>query len=99
MELGLLTPKKAYDFYNDLHSYLASSGVDAVKVDAQNFMETLGSGLSGRVSITRQYRQALDESITRNFEDNNLIACMCHNSDSIYRFFSFFGKFIFMDFV
>ena len=87
--VGIIDPEKAYDFYNDLHSYLASSGADGVKVDVQNLMETLGSGLGGRVSITRQYQQALDESIARNFKDNNLIACMCHNSDTIYRFFHF----------
>ncbi|KAL6973127.1 galactinol--sucrose galactosyltransferase [Sarracenia purpurea var. burkii] len=82
--VGIIDPEKVYDFYNDLHSHLASSGVDGVKVDVQNLMETLGSGLGGRVSITRQYQWALDESIARNFKDNNLIACMCHNSDSIY---------------
>ncbi|PSR95905.1 Galactinol--sucrose galactosyltransferase [Actinidia chinensis var. chinensis] len=82
--VGIIDPEKAYDFYNDLHSYLASSGADGVKVDVQNLMETLGSGFGGRVSITRRYQQALDESIARNFKDNNLIACMCHNSDSIY---------------
>ncbi|KAF5957367.1 hypothetical protein HYC85_004592 [Camellia sinensis] len=65
-------------------NYLASSGVDGVKVDVQNLLETLGSGLGGRVTITRKYQQALDESIARNFKDNNLIASMCHNSDSIY---------------
>ncbi|KAI8018053.1 putative galactinol--sucrose galactosyltransferase 2 [Camellia lanceoleosa] len=82
--VGIIDPEKVYDFYNDLHSYLASSGVDGVKVDVQNLLETLGSGLGGRVTITRKYQQALDESIARNFKDNNLIASMCHNSDSIY---------------
>uniref|UniRef100_A0A5B7B526 galactinol--sucrose galactosyltransferase n=1 Tax=Davidia involucrata TaxID=16924 RepID=A0A5B7B526_DAVIN len=82
--VGVIDPQKVYDFYNDLHSYLASSGVDGVKVDVQNLIETLGSGYGGRVSITRQYQAALDESIARNFKDNNLICCMCHNSDSIY---------------
>ncbi|KAI8529106.1 hypothetical protein RHMOL_Rhmol12G0200300 [Rhododendron molle] len=82
--VGVIDPEKVYDFYNDQHSYLASSGVDGVKVDVQNLMETLGSGLGGRVSVTRQYQQALDESISKNFTDNNLIACMCHNTDFIY---------------
>ncbi|KAH7856680.1 hypothetical protein Vadar_004176 [Vaccinium darrowii] len=82
--VGIIDPEKVYDFYNDLHSYLASSSVNGVKVDVQNLMETLGSGLVGRVLITRQYQQALDESISKNFKENNLIACLCHNSDSIY---------------
>lgn len=84
--VGIIDTEKVYDFYNDLHSYLASSSVDGVKVDVQNLMETLGSGLGGRVSITRQYQQALHESISKNFKENNLIVCLCHNSDSIYRF-------------
>ncbi|KAK9278952.1 hypothetical protein L1049_028534 [Liquidambar formosana] len=82
--VGIIDPQKIYDFYNDLHSYLASSGVDGVKVDVQNLIETLGSGHGGRVSLTRQYQEALEQSIARNFKENNLICCMSHNSDSIY---------------
>lgn len=84
--VGLIDPEKIFEFYNDLHCYLACCGVDGVKVDAQNLLETLGSGYGGRVSITRQYQEALEQSMERNFRDNNLICCMCHNSDSIFRF-------------
>ncbi|KAG4171079.1 hypothetical protein ERO13_A12G186301v2 [Gossypium hirsutum] len=45
--VGIIDPQKIFDFYNDLHSYLSSNGVDGVKVDAQNFIETLGSGFGG----------------------------------------------------
>lgn len=83
--VGIIDPQKVYDFYNDLHSYLADSGVDGVKVDVQNLIQTLGSGYGGRVSISKQYHEALDESIEKNFRENNLICCMCHNSDNIYR--------------
>ncbi|XVE56686.1 hypothetical protein DITRI_Ditri04bG0030600 [Diplodiscus trichospermus] len=82
--VGIIAPKKIFDFYNDLHSYLSCSGVDGVKVDAQNMIETLGSGYGGRVALTRQYQQALEQSTSRNFKDNNLICCMSLNSDSIY---------------
>ncbi|XP_059442460.1 probable galactinol--sucrose galactosyltransferase 2 [Corylus avellana] len=82
--VGTIDPQKIFEFYNDLHSYLASSGVDGVKVDVQNLIETLGSGYGGRVSLTRRYQEALEQSIARNFKDNNLICCMSHNSDSIY---------------
>jgi raffinose synthase len=87
--VGVIDPSKIFDFYNDLHSYLASNGVDGVKVDVQNLIETLGSGCGGRVTLTRQYQEALERSISRNFKENNLICCMSHNSDSIYRFSSF----------
>jgi len=84
--VGIIDPQNIFEFYNDLHSYLASSGVDGVKVDVQNLIETLGSGYGGRVSLTRRYQEALEQSIARNFKDNNLICSMSHNSDSIYRF-------------
>lgn len=83
--VGVIDPQKIFEFYNDLHSYLASSGVDGVKVDVQNLIETLGSGNGGRVSLTKHYQEALEQSIALNFEDNNLICCMSHNSDTIYR--------------
>ncbi|PIN06744.1 Galactinol--sucrose galactosyltransferase [Handroanthus impetiginosus] len=82
--LGLVHPKKVFNFYNELHAYLASCGVDGVKVDVQNIIETLGAGHGGRVSLTRSYHQALEASIARNFQDNGCIACMCHNTDGIY---------------
>ncbi|XP_051133190.1 probable galactinol--sucrose galactosyltransferase 2 [Andrographis paniculata] len=82
--VGLIDPRKVFEFYNDMHSYLAGSGVDGVKVDVQNVLATLGSGYGGRVSITKQYHEALDESVEKNFRNNNLICCMCHNSDSIF---------------
>ncbi|KAM1240614.1 hypothetical protein ACFX2I_046153 [Malus domestica] len=82
--LGLVHPKKIFNFYNELHSYLASCGVDGVKVDVQNIIETLGSGHGGRVSLTRSYHQALEASVARNFADNGCISCMCHNTDGLY---------------
>ncbi|KAK4391609.1 putative galactinol--sucrose galactosyltransferase 6 [Sesamum angolense] len=82
--LGLVNPKNVYKFYNELHSYLASAGIDGVKVDVQCILETLGAGLGGRVEITRQYQQALDASVARNFPDNGCIACMSHNLESLY---------------
>ncbi|KAF5750210.1 galactinol--sucrose galactosyltransferase 2 isoform X1 [Tripterygium wilfordii] len=82
--LGLVHPRKVFNFYNELHSYLASCGVDGVKVDVQNIIETLGAGHGGRVSLTRAYMQGLEASIARNFSDNGCISCMCHNTDGIY---------------
>ncbi|XP_075503723.1 putative galactinol--sucrose galactosyltransferase 2 [Primulina tabacum] len=82
--VGLVNPEKVNDFYNDMHSYLASCGVDGVKVDVQNLLETLGSTHGGRVSITKKYHEALDESMKKNFGENNLICCMSHNTDSIF---------------
>lgn len=82
--LGMINPKSVYKFYNELHSYLASAGIDGVKVDVQCILETLGGGLGGRVELTRQYHQALDASVAQNFPDNGCIACMSHNTDALY---------------
>ncbi|OIT29325.1 PREDICTED: probable galactinol--sucrose galactosyltransferase 6 [Nicotiana attenuata] len=82
--LGLVNPKSAYKFYNEMHSYLASAGVDGLKVDVQCILETLGSGLGGRVELTKQYHQALDASVSKNFPDNGCIACMSHSTDALY---------------
>ncbi|KAL9249040.1 putative galactinol--sucrose galactosyltransferase 6 [Drosera capensis] len=82
--LGLVNPKSAFKFFNDMHSYLAEKGIDGVKVDVQCILETLGGGLGGRVELTRQYHQALDTSVSKNFPDNGCIACMSHNTDALY---------------
>ncbi|KAG5148689.1 hypothetical protein JHK82_015570 [Glycine max] len=73
---------------NNLHHF-----VDSIKQNMNvkwsqsrcpNLIETLGSEYGGRVSLTKRFQEALEQSVTRNFMDNNLISCMCHNSDSIY---------------
>ncbi|KAF0901643.1 hypothetical protein E2562_003596 [Oryza meyeriana var. granulata] len=82
--LGLVHPRAVYRFYDELHAYLAAAGVDGVKVDVQCILETLGDGHGGRVSLTRQFHQALDASIAKNFPDNGIIACMSHHTDALY---------------
>ncbi|KAJ8768234.1 hypothetical protein K2173_021174 [Erythroxylum novogranatense] len=82
--LGIVNPKGVYKFYNEMHNYLASAGIDGLKVDVQSILETVGGGLGGRVELTRQYHQALDASVARNFPDNGCIACMSHNTDALY---------------
>ncbi|KAK1357631.1 hypothetical protein POM88_050887 [Heracleum sosnowskyi] len=82
--LGLVHPKKIFTFFSELHSYLASCGVDGVKVDVHTIIETLGAGFGGRVSLTHSYIQALEASIAENFPDNDCISCMSHNTDELY---------------
>ncbi|GKV36479.1 hypothetical protein SLEP1_g44606 [Rubroshorea leprosula] len=82
--LGLVNPEKVFNFYDELHSYLASAGIDGVKVDVQNILETLGAGHGGRVKLARKYHQALEASIARNFLNNDIISCMSHNTDGLY---------------
>ncbi|PIA58358.1 hypothetical protein AQUCO_00500346v1 [Aquilegia coerulea] len=83
--VGIIDPDKISEFYDDLHSYLVSQNVDGVKVDVQNLLETVASGLGGRVLLTRQFQNALENSIAANFEDNGIICCMGQSTDSIYQ--------------
>ncbi|KAK4752348.1 hypothetical protein SAY87_021146 [Trapa incisa] len=82
--IGTLDPALASQFYEDLHSYLVSQNVDGVKVDVQNILETIATGLGGRVSLTRVFQKALEKSIAANFQDNSIICCMGLSTDSIY---------------
>ncbi|XP_031393395.1 probable galactinol--sucrose galactosyltransferase 2 isoform X2 [Punica granatum] len=82
--IGTLDPAAASQFYDDLHSYLVSQNVDGVKVDVQNILETIGTDLGGRVSLTKQFQEALEKSIAANFQDNSIICCMGQSTDSIY---------------
>lgn len=84
--IGTIDPAKIYQFYDDLHKYLVSQDVDGVKVDVQNILETISSGLGGRVPLTRRFQQALEESIAANFQDNSIICCMGQSTDSIYQY-------------
>ena len=52
--LGMMNPKNVFQFYDELHSYLAASGIDGVKVDVQNVLTIVGSGFGGRVALTSQ---------------------------------------------
>ncbi|KAL2603528.1 hypothetical protein AAZV13_09G015700 [Glycine max] len=82
--IGVMDPAKISEFYDDLHSYLVSQNIDGVKVDVQNILETISSGLGGRVLLTRRFQQELEKSISTNFQDNSIICCMAHNTDSTY---------------
>ncbi|KAJ0106087.1 hypothetical protein Patl1_18186 [Pistacia atlantica] len=84
--VGIIDPQKIFDFYNDLHGYLASSGVDGVKVDVQNLIETLGSGYGGRVSLTRRSKMSAVARASEDFMPRELnlqtlhIAAVAFNS-------------------
>lgn len=87
--VGAIEPDKAFQFYDDLHGYLASKDVDGVKVDVQNILETISTGLGGRVSLTKKFQQALEKSIATHFQDNSIICCMGQSTDSIYQYITY----------
>lgn len=79
------TPSRAgsFAFYEDYHRLLAAQGIDGVKVDAQAMLECTATGAGGRVALFRDYRQALEDSVARNF-NGHLINCMSHNTETWY---------------
>jgi hypothetical protein len=68
-----------------MHSYLASSAVDGVKVDCQAGVGLVGSALGGGPAAAREFQAALEESIATHFPGNHAINCMCHSSENFYR--------------
>lgn len=67
-----------------------SIDVDEVKVDIQH-VETIGLGYyGGRVHLSGLHQKALEESVAKNFKNNNHISFISHNSGSISRLAGFY---------
>ncbi|KAK4839996.1 hypothetical protein QYF36_026532 [Acer negundo] len=78
--VGTIDPSKASQFYDDLHKYLASQDMDGVKVDVQNILETISTGLGGRLKKKCYYR-ASDDYYPKNPTTQTLhIAAVAFNS-------------------
>ena len=80
---GMIDCEKAFDFYNDYHTYLKNEGVDGVKIDVQSGIEGHTNHRGGRCRVTRQIRDGLEASVCRNF-DGEMINCMSCSNDIIY---------------
>lgn len=82
-EVGRPASAQLGAFYSDYHQYLASQGVDGVKVDNQASVECLGAGQGGRVAIMQATRRALEHS-TRTHFAGELINCMSCSNEMFY---------------
>lgn len=71
--------------YEQMHSYLASVGVDGVKVDGQAAITMMGANSGGSASKTRLYVKAMEESVQQHF-GANCINCMCHPTECLYSY-------------
>lgn len=71
--------------FHDMHSYLASCGISGVKVDCQAGVGMVGSVTGGGPAIAARYHSALEDSVARHFPKNDVINCMCHSTENIYR--------------
>ncbi len=81
--VGVVSPARIADFYEDYHARLRAMGVDGVKVDNQAVLEGVSAALGGRVQTARAYRSALERSAARNFS-GRLMNCMAHGTETWY---------------
>jgi len=92
--VGLITNKPDLaKFYKHIHEPLAKAGIDGVKVDVQSGVSAAGNGVSvvGGPHISRMYTEAMENSVSEHFaSDGNgavdCINCMCHSTESLYRY-------------
>ena len=81
--VGVVSSERIGKFYDDYHQRLEAAGVDGVKVDNQSMIESVAQGFGGRVTMTKAYRAALEESVARHFE-GRLINCMANAMETYY---------------
>ncbi len=83
-----LDPVKS-SLHHDMHEYLASCGVDGVKVDVQGTIGLAGgsaNGGPGGPALAAAYHASLETSVAKHFPGNHLINCMCHSTEDLYNF-------------
>ena len=81
--VGFVSPEKIGQFFDEYHAYLASQGVDGVKVDSQALLEGISHGHGGRIRVTRAYRDTLEKSAEAHF-NGRLINCMSNAQETWY---------------
>ncbi|XP_031486903.1 stachyose synthase [Nymphaea colorata] len=79
--IGLVHPNQATDFYDSMHSYLASAGITGVKVDVIHTLEYVSEEYGGRVQLANAYYGGLTKSLTKNFKGTGLISSMQQCND------------------
>lgn len=73
----------SFEFFNDLHSYLRSEGVDFVKVDSQSSYEEFVKGKHPVFDAVQSIQYSLQGSASLNFR-NQMINCMSMSSSCVY---------------
>ncbi|XP_021904546.1 stachyose synthase [Carica papaya] len=82
--IGLVHPTQTDDFYDSMHSYLASAGITGVKVDVIHTLEYVSEEFGGRVELAKAYYNGLTKSMTKNFNGTGVLASMQQCNDFFY---------------
>ena len=56
------------------------------QVDVQSGVAAMGGGMGGGPELARRYTRALEASVAEHFPSNGCINCMCHSTESLYRY-------------
>jgi hypothetical protein len=85
-------------FYKHLHEPLVAAGVDGVKIDVQSGVTAAGmrgNGIADCPPLAKLYTQTMEESVARRFPSDSdsvdagaveCINCMCHSTETLYRY-------------
>lgn len=82
--VGLVSPEKAHELYEGLHSHLQTCGIDGVKVDVIHLLEMMAEDYGGRVELAKAYYKAITESVRKHFKGNGVIASMEQCNDFMF---------------
>ncbi|MEW5310275.1 MAG: hypothetical protein WDW38_002088 [Sanguina aurantia] len=82
---GIGVPDDPALLYHNMHTYLASCGIDGVKVDCQSTLGLLPSCTADPRSQSERHHAALEASVATHFPGNHMINCMCHSTEDLYR--------------
>ncbi|OGG05206.1 MAG: hypothetical protein A3F83_10000, partial [Candidatus Glassbacteria bacterium RIFCSPLOWO2_12_FULL_58_11] len=83
---NIVRPEAIESFYFDYHAFLATSGVDGVKVDNQSDLSYNSYDLAPLTELSGTYIRALENSAAHYFGPGNVIDCMSMVQDAIWQF-------------
>ncbi|VVB06957.1 unnamed protein product [Arabis nemorensis] len=79
--IGLVHPSKAHEFYDSMHSYLASVGITGAKIDVFQTLESVSEEHGGRVELAKAYYDGWTKSMIKNFSGSGILASMQQCND------------------
>ncbi len=85
LRAGILSPSEIQKLWDDYHGWLATEGVDGVKVDNQSGTEWFYYDLGRSDLIMKKLHQALEQSVSKHFKKWSIINCMSQNTNVYYQ--------------
>jgi raffinose synthase len=83
---NIFRPETALEFYRGYHGYLASQGVDMVKVDNQSSLAGMIYGLGPLPDVAARYINGLETSAAEHFGRGRVLNCMSMVPECLYAY-------------